>query len=155
MLLTTPTFNIEILPNALAALPELFAGLDDLLPALDIQLEEVWSGEDGPATEVLITANVAQALADSRPIFLVDPNPNAASLANLLDEGRHTRWVAKNTPKNVWVDSFARFLGVPPRIARTAGRLLGQSLDFVQRQGHDRYSGYTQWSALSLVSSFG
>jgi hypothetical protein len=110
MLLTTPTFNIEILPNALAALPELFAGLDDLLPALDIQLEEVWSGEDGPATEVLITANVAQALADSRPIFLVDPNPNAASLANLLDEGRHTRWVAKNTPKNVWVDSFARFL---------------------------------------------
>ena len=110
MLLTTPTFNIEILPNALAALPELFAGLDDLLSALDIQLEEVWSGEDGPATEVLITANVAQALADSRPIFLVDPNPNAASLANLLDEGRHTRWVAKNPPKNVWVDSFARFL---------------------------------------------
>lgn len=110
MLLTTPTFNIEILPNALEALPDLFSGLDDLLPALDIQLEEVWSGEDGPATEVLITANVQQAILDSRAIFLVDPEPDAQALSNLLDTGRATRWVAGRTPKKIWVDSFARFL---------------------------------------------
>ena len=110
MLLTTPTFNIEILPNALAALPELFIGLDEVLPALDIQLEEVWSGTDGHATEVLITASIKQAIHDSRPVFLVDPEPDATELAKLLDTGRSTRWVAKNTPKSVWVDSFARFL---------------------------------------------
>lgn len=110
MLLTTPTFNIEILPNALAALPELFIGLDDILPALDIQLEEVWSGDDGHATEVLITASIQQAILDSRPIFLVDPSPDPSELAKLLDTGRPTRWVAKKTPKSVWVDSFARFL---------------------------------------------
>jgi len=110
MLLTTPTFNIEILPNALAALPDLFIGLDEVLPALDIQLEEVWSGDDGHATEVLITANIQQAILDSRPIFLVDPEPDAVELARLLDTGRPTRWVAKRTPKSIWVDSFARFL---------------------------------------------
>ena len=110
MLLTTPTFNIEILPNALAALPELFIGLDDILPALDIQLEEVWSGDDGHPTEVLITANIKQAILDSRPVFLVDPEPDANELAKLLDAGRPTRWVARKTPKSVWVDSFARFL---------------------------------------------
>ena len=48
MLLTSPTFNIEILPNALAALPELFAGLDDILPALDLQLEETWPRRSRP-----------------------------------------------------------------------------------------------------------
>lgn len=110
MLLTTPTFNIEILPNALAALPELFIGLDEVLPALDIQLEEVWSGDDGHATEVLITANIKQAILDSRPVFLVDPSPDSAELAKLLDTGRPTRWVANRTPKSIWVDSFARFL---------------------------------------------
>lgn len=110
MLLTTPTFNIEILPNALAALPELFTGLDSILPALDIQLEEAWSGESGAATEVLITANVEQALLDSRAVFLVNPNPDAAQLANLLDTGRQVRWVSEGTPQSDWVDSFARFL---------------------------------------------
>ena len=82
--LSTPTFNVEILPNALAALPELFAGLDDVLPALDVQLEETWSGEEGPATEVLITANIEQALVDSRPIFLVDPKPDAHQVGQPL-----------------------------------------------------------------------
>jgi hypothetical protein len=110
MVLSTPTFNIEILPNALAALPKLFTGLDDILPALDVQLEEAWSGEDGPATEVLITANVEQAILDSRPIFLVNPEPDPNRLASLLDTGRAVRWVSKGTPQGVWVDSFARFL---------------------------------------------
>ena len=110
MLLTTPTFNIEILPNALAALPELFVGLDEILPALDIQLEEVWTGENSHATEVLITANIQQAILDSRPVFLVDPEPDSTELAKLLDTGRPTRWVARRTPKGIWVDSFARFL---------------------------------------------
>ena len=110
MLLTTPTFNIEILPNALAALPQLFVGLDEILPALDIQLEEVWSGEDGHSTEVLITASIKQAILDSRPVFLVNPNPDPAELAKLLDTGRSVRWVANRTPKSIWVDSFARFL---------------------------------------------
>jgi len=110
MLLSTPTFNVEILPNALAALPELFAGLDDVLPALDVQLEETWSGEKGPATEVLITANIEQALLDSRPIFLVDPKPDPTKLASLLDTGRPVRWVSKGTGQGDWVDSFARFM---------------------------------------------
>ena len=110
MLLTTPTFNIEILPNALAALPELFSGLDDILPALDLQLEETWSGEAGPPTEVLITANIEQAILDSRAIFLVNPKPNSTSLANLLDSGRQVRWVSEGTNQRDWVDSFARFM---------------------------------------------
>lgn len=110
MLLTSPTFNIEILPNALAALPELFAGLDDILPALDLQLEETWPGEVGPATEVLITANIGQAILDSRSIFLVNPEPDSAELASLLDTGRQVRWVSKGTAQGDWVDSFARFL---------------------------------------------
>ncbi|MCH1576016.1 MAG: hypothetical protein L7S67_07050 [Flavobacteriales bacterium] len=110
MLLTTPTFNIEVLPNALAALPELFAGLDDLLPALDIQLEETWSGDLGPATEILITANIDQAIVDSRAIFLVNPKPNADKLAALLDTGRQVRWVAQGTAQGDWIDSFARFM---------------------------------------------
>lgn len=110
MLLTTPTFNIEILPNALAALPELFAGLDDLLPALDLQLEETWSGDDGPATEILITANIDQAVMDSRPIFLVNPKPDASKLASLLDTGRQMRWVSQGTSQGDWIDSFARFM---------------------------------------------
>lgn len=110
MVLSTPTFNIEILPNALAALPELFTGLDSVLPALDVQLEEVWSGEEGPATEVMITANVEQAILDSRPIFLVEPEPDPTRLASLLDAGRQVRWVSKGTPEHIWVDSFARFL---------------------------------------------
>ena len=110
MLLTTPTFNIEVLPNALAALPELFIGLDDLLPALDLQLEETWSGEFGPATEVLITANIDQAIVDSRAIFLVNPKPDAAKLASLLDTGRPVRWVSQGATQGDWVDSFARFM---------------------------------------------
>ena len=110
MVLTTPTFSIEILPNALAALPELFTGLDEILPALDVQLEETWSGNDGPATEVMITANIQQALLDSRPVFLVDPEPDLQELANLLDTGRQVRWVSKGTDQSTWVDSFARFL---------------------------------------------
>ena len=110
MLLTTPTFNVEILPNALAALPELFAGLDDVLPALDIQLEETWSGETGPATEVLITANIEQALLDSRPTFLVNPQPDSSLLAALLDTGRPVRWVSQGANQGDWVDSFARFM---------------------------------------------
>lgn len=110
MVLTTPTFNIEILPNALAALPDLFVGLDEVLPALDVQLEETWSGNDGPATEVMITANIQQAILDSRPVFLVDPEPDLQKLANLLDTGRQVRWVSKGTDQATWVDSFARFL---------------------------------------------
>lgn len=110
MVLTTPTFNIEILPNALAALPDLFVGLDEVLPALDVQLEETWSGNDGPATEVMITANIQQAILDSRPVFLVDPEPDLQELANLLDTGRQVRWVSKGTDQATWVDSFARFL---------------------------------------------
>lgn len=110
MVLTTPTFNIEILPNALAALPGLFTGLDEVLPALDVQLEETWSGEDGPATEVIITANINQAILDCRPVFLVDPEPDLQQLANLLDMGRQVRWVSKGTDQATWVDSFARFL---------------------------------------------
>jgi hypothetical protein len=110
MLLTTPTFNIEVLPNALAALPELFAGLDDLLPALDIQLEEIWSGDLGPATEVLITANIDQAFLDSRAIFLVNPKVDSDKLLSLEKTGRQVLQVSQGMTQGDWVDSFARFM---------------------------------------------
>ena len=71
MVLTSPTFRIEIVPNALAARPDLFEGLDSVLPALDVQLEESWPGLEGAPTEVLVTSNVEQAIHDSRAIFLV------------------------------------------------------------------------------------
>ena len=67
-------------------------------------------GEVGPATEVLITANIGQAILDSRSIFLVNPEPDSAELASLLDTGRQVRWVSKGTAQGDWVDSFARFL---------------------------------------------
>tara|TARA_X000000950_G_scaffold264169_1_gene337150 strand:- start:328 stop:774 length:447 start_codon:yes stop_codon:yes gene_type:complete len=110
MVLTSPTFRIEILPNALAALPELFEGLDSVLPALHVQLEEVWSGLEGAPTEILITANVEQAILDSRSVFLVHPKPDPAMLSNLLDTGRSVRWIPENTDQGTWVDAFARFV---------------------------------------------
>lgn len=110
MVLTSPTFRIEILPNALAALPELFEGLDSVLPALDVQLEEVWSGLQGAPTEILITANVEQAILDTRSVFLVHPEPDSKLLSDLLDTGRSVRWIPKNTDRGTWVDAFARFL---------------------------------------------
>lgn len=110
MVLTSPTFRIEILPNALAALPELFEGLDSVLPALDVQLEEVWSGLEGAPTEILVTANVEQAILDSRSVFLVNPKPDAELLSGLLDTGRSVRWIPENTDQGTWVDAFARFI---------------------------------------------
>lgn len=110
MVLTSPTFRIEILPNALAALPELFEGLDSVLPALDVQLEEVWSGLQGAPTEILVTANVEQAILDTRSVFLVHPEPDSKLLSELLDTGRSVRWIPKNTDQGTWVDAFARFL---------------------------------------------
>ena len=110
MVLTSPTFRIEILPNALAALPELFEGLDSVLPALDVQLEEVWSGLEGAPTEILVTANVEQAIFDSRSVFLVHPKPDPNLLSSLLDSGRSVRWIPKDTDQGTWVDAFARFL---------------------------------------------
>lgn len=110
MVLTSPTFRIEIVPNALAARPDLFEGLDSVLPALDVQLEESWSGLQGPPTEVLVTANVEQAISDSRAIFLVSPNPDPALLSGLIDTGRAMRWIPEETDRGTWVDGFARFL---------------------------------------------
>ena len=110
MILSSPTFRIEILPNALAAIPTLFNGLDSVLPALDVQLEETLSSLKGKPTEVLITSNVEQAILDSRPIFLVHPAPNSKLLSELMDTGRAVRWIPDGTPQSTWVDSFARFL---------------------------------------------
>lgn len=110
MELTSPTFRIHILPNALAVRPDLFEGLDSVLPALDVQLEESWSGLEGAPTEILITANIDQAICDTRAIFLVAPNPNPEALAGLLDTGRPVRWIPEGTDQGTWVDGFARFL---------------------------------------------
>jgi len=110
MVLTSPTFRIEIVPNALAARPDLFEGLDSVLPALDVQLEESWSGLQGAPTEVLVTANVEQAISDSRAIFLVAPNPDPTLLSGLIDTGRAIRWIPEETDHGTWVDGFARFL---------------------------------------------
>ena len=110
MVLTSPTFRIEIVPNALVARPDLFEGLDSVLPALDVQLEETWSGLQGAPTEVLVTANVEQAISDSRAIFLVSPNPNPELLSGLIDTGRAMRWIPEETDRGTWVDGFARFL---------------------------------------------
>ena len=110
MVLTSPTFRIEIVPNALAARPDLFEGLDSVLPALDVQLEESWSGLHGAPTEVLVTANVEQAILDSRAIFLVAPNPDSVLLSGLIDTGRAMRWIPEKTDRGTWVDGFARFL---------------------------------------------
>lgn len=110
MVLTSPTFRIDILPNALVALPSLFEGLDSVLPALDVQLEDVWSGLEGAPTEMLITANIEQAIMDSRAVFLVDPAPQPELLAGLMDTGRPVRWVPAGTDMGTWVDAFARFL---------------------------------------------
>ena len=110
MVLTSPVFRVEILPNALNALPDLFEGLDSILPALDIQLEETLSSLKAQPTEVLVTANLEQAILDSRPVFLVHPNPNSRKLADLLDSGRPVRWVPQGTPHGTWVDGFAHFI---------------------------------------------
>ncbi len=110
MVLTSPTFRIEILPNALVARPDLFEGLDSVLPALDVQLEESWPGLHGAPTEVLVTANVEQAILDPRAIFLVSPNPEPKLLSGLIDTGRAMRWIPKETDRGTWVDGFARFL---------------------------------------------
>lgn len=110
MVLSSPTFRVEILPNALAALPELFSGVDSVLPALDLQLEEILSPQKARPTEMLITSNVEQAILDTRPIFLVHPNPDSKLLSGLIDTGRPMRWIPKGTPEGSWVDSFARFL---------------------------------------------
>lgn len=110
MELTSPTFRIHILPNALAVRPDLFEGLDSVLPALDVQLEESWSGLEGAPTEILITANMEQAICDSRAVFLVAPSPDPEALAGLLDTGRPVRWIPAGTDRGTWVDGFARFL---------------------------------------------
>lgn len=110
MVLTSPTFRIEIVPNALVARPDLFEGLDSVLPALDVQLEESWSGLEGAPTEVLVTANVEQAIHDSRAIFLVCPKPDPTLLSGLIDTGRALRWIPEGTKHGTWVDGFARFL---------------------------------------------
>ena len=122
MILSSPTFRIEILPNALAAIPTLFTGLDSVLPALDVQLEETLSSLQGKPTEVLITSNIGQATLDSRPIFLVHPEPDSKLLSELMDTGRAVRWIPDGTPQSTWVDTFARFLyglrvkeATPPR----------------------------------------
>ena len=110
MVLTSPTFRIEIVPNALAARPDLFEGLDSVLPALDVQLEESWPGLEGAPTEVLVTSNVEQAIHDSRAIFLVGPKPDPKLLSGLIDTGRALRWIPEGTDQGTWVDGFARFL---------------------------------------------
>ena len=110
MVLTSPTFRIEIVPNALIARPDLFEGLDSVLSALDVQLEESWPGLQGAPTEVLITANLEQAILDSRAIFLVSPHPDPAMLSGLIDTGRSMRWIPEGTDRGTWVDGFARFL---------------------------------------------
>ena len=92
-------------------MPELFAGLDDVLPALDVQLEETWSGEEGPATEVLITANIEQALSGLAAHFLGRPQSRRQrNWPAFSDTVVQSRWVSKGTPQGDWVDSFARFL---------------------------------------------
>jgi hypothetical protein len=117
MLLSSPTFSVELLPNAIAYRPELFTGLDAILPRLDCLLEDVWSGDKGAATEVLITANLGQAEADARSVFYVGPITDTESLARVIENKPHFRLVPIQYDTAQWQKNFTRFI-VEMRIAQ-------------------------------------
>jgi hypothetical protein len=110
MLLSSPTFSVELLPNAIAFRPELFSGLDAILPRIDCLLEDVWSGDNGAATEILVTANLGQAAADSRAVFYVGPITDTEKLAKIIEDKPHFRLVPIQYDTAQWQKNFTRFI---------------------------------------------
>lgn len=110
MLLSSPTFSVELLPNAIAYRPELFSGLDAILPRIDCLLEDVWAGDKGSSTEILVTANLGQAAADSRATFYVGPITDTEQLAKIIEEKPHFRLVPIQYDTAKWQKNFTRFI---------------------------------------------